>query len=120
MAVSVVAGDAAIEPDDGLHAKIVGEHLFIGGAIHGRIALLGGGEQAFLGGEQRAAAIDVDRSAFEHDAVFALRLKERMHDSAAPAALRHAPAIFFVELVIRILCPCIELKVQSEQSGGCG
>ena len=40
VAVSVVAGDSAIEPDDGLHAKIVGEHLFIGGAIHGQIALL--------------------------------------------------------------------------------
>ena len=42
-----------------------------------------------------------------------------MHYASA-ASLRHARANFFVEAVIRILGPPVELKVQSEQSGMCG
>src|ERR1700674_388606 len=49
--MSVIAGDAAIEPDDGLRAKIVGEEMLVGGAVHGWVALLSRGEQAFLSGE---------------------------------------------------------------------
>src|SRR5208337_4288401 len=56
VSVGVVAGDAAVEPDDGLCAKIVGEHSLIGRAVHGRVALLCVGEQAFLGGDESAAA----------------------------------------------------------------
>src|SRR5437660_7805286 len=35
VAMSVVAGNAAIEPNDGLRTKIVGEHLLISCAVHG-------------------------------------------------------------------------------------
>src|SRR5208282_3378969 len=87
-----------------------------GGAVHGRVALLRGREQAFFGGDERAAAVDVDRSAFEHDAVLVFRglaegiNDERMHDAYA-SSLRHPLADFCVEFVIRILGPGVELKV---------
>src|ERR1019366_8720138 len=107
----VVARDSAIEPDDGRRAKIVGEQLLIGRPVHGRVAVLGGREQAFFSGEQSAAAIDVDRSAFEHDAVLSA---ERPYNASA-GGLRHALSNFFVMLVIRVLGPGVELKVQSEE-----
>ena len=47
VSVRVVAGDAAVEPDHGPHAKIIGEQLLIGRTVHRRIALLRGGEQHF-------------------------------------------------------------------------
>ena len=113
VAVRVVAGDALAEPDDRLDSEIVGKHLLVGSAIHGRIALLRGREQAFLGREQSAAAVDVDRAAFEHDAMFAVK---RMHDARA-GGLRHARAKFGIELVVVVLGPGVELEVQSEKRG---
>src|ERR1700680_5041472 len=46
--MSVIAGDAAVEPDDGLPPKIVGKPLLIGGEVHGWVAVLSGREQAVL------------------------------------------------------------------------
>src|SRR5271165_4791709 len=94
VAVSIVAGDSAIEPDDGLHSQIIGKHLLIGGAIHGRIALLNAGEQAFFSGKERAATVDVDRSAFEDGAAL---FPSRLHETST-RGLRHALAIFLVRL----------------------
>ncbi len=117
VAVSVVAGDAAFEPDDGLRAKIIGEQFFIGRAAHGRVALLSGGEQAFLSRDESAAAVDIDRAAFEHDAVLssALTYKERLHHASA-CCLRHPLPNSFVEFVIRIFGPRVEPEVQREQT----
>src|ERR1039457_2014789 len=70
VAVSVIPGDSAIQPDDGLHAKIVGEQMFISGAIHGRVTLLSRRQQTLLSGDESATSVDVDRSALEHNAVF--------------------------------------------------
>src|SRR4029077_6617787 len=118
VAMSVVTGDAAIEPDDGLHTKIVGEHLLVGRAVHGRVALLDGGKQALLSGNQSAASVDVDRSTFEHDAVFVFeRINDEWVHDANAGGLRHALSNLFVETVIRILGPRVKLKVQSERLG---
>src|ERR1700677_2880399 len=112
VSMSVVTGDAAIEPDDRLRTKIIREHQLISRAIHRRVALLNRGEQAFLSGENRAAAIDIDRSTFEYDAVL---LADGLYD-VSPSRRRHALAIFPVKRVIGIFGPCIELKVQGEQA----
>src|SRR5208282_4377504 len=70
VAVSVVAGDPAIKPDDGRRTKIVGEQLFIRCAVHGRVTLLSRRQQTLLSGDESATSVDVDRSALEHNAVF--------------------------------------------------
>ena len=101
MTMSVVAGDSAIEPDHGLRAQIIGKHLLIGRAIHGRVALLDAGEQAFLSCEQCAAAVDVDRSAFERHAALVFVWTHEM----SPGGLCHPLAIFLVELVNADILP---------------
>ena len=68
VAVRVVAGDAPAEPDDVADAEIVGEDLLEPGAVEPGVAGLDLAEQAFLGREQGAAAVDVDRAPFHHDA----------------------------------------------------
>ena len=68
MAVGVVASDAVAEPEDLRGAEIVAEDLRVIVAGEAGIAFLRGAEQAFFGGEQRAAPVDVDAAAFEHDA----------------------------------------------------
>ena len=61
MAVSIVARDSFTEPDDVGHSQIFPQRGFSIGAAQAGIAHLALLiEQAFLGGEQRAAAIDVN------------------------------------------------------------
>ena len=62
MAVRVVAGDSAAQPDDVADAQIVGEDSLQGRAIQAGVAGLDLAEQAFLGRQQRAPAVDVDRA----------------------------------------------------------
>ena len=54
VAVRVVAGDAAAEPDHLRIAQVVGEHALDAVAAEPGVARLDVGEQALLGGEQRA------------------------------------------------------------------
>jgi hypothetical protein len=54
VAVGVVAGDAAIQPDDLIDAEIIVKGLLQLLAAHAGIALLDLAQQAFLGGEQCA------------------------------------------------------------------
>ena len=68
VAVRVVAEDAAAEPDRVRRAEVVGENFFVVFARHAGVALLHLAEQAFFGGEDGAASVDVDGAAFEHDA----------------------------------------------------
>ena len=68
MAVRVVAEDAAAEPDGVWRAEVFGEDFFVVFARHAGIALLHFAEQAFFGGEDGAASVDVDGAAFEDDA----------------------------------------------------
>ena len=64
--VGVVADDAAAEPEDVGRAEVIAEVLLDVGLGKLRVAIWV--EQALLGGEQRAAAVDVDRAAFQDDA----------------------------------------------------
>ena len=73
VAVGVVAGDAAVQPEDLLDAEVVGEGLLeslrVGFVAEAGVALLDLGEQALFGGEQDARAVGVDGAAFEDEAV---------------------------------------------------
>ena len=68
VAVRVVAGDAATQPDHLIDAEIIVKGALQLLAAHAGIALLHLAQQAFFGGEQNSRAVHVDRSAFEHDA----------------------------------------------------
>src|SRR6266404_611581 len=68
MAVRVVAGDSIFQPENLGDSEIAAEDVSVIFAGESVIALLALAEQAFFGGEQGAAAVDVDAAAFEHDA----------------------------------------------------
>ena len=70
VSMGVVAEDAASQPDGVRRTQIIGESFFVVNAAHVRIALLHFAEQAFLRGQNRSRAVDVDGSAFEHDPFF--------------------------------------------------
>jgi hypothetical protein len=65
VAVGIVAGDAAIEPDHLIDAEKIVKGLLQLRAADAGIALLYLAEQALLGGEQNARAVGVDGAAFE-------------------------------------------------------
>ena len=68
VAVGVVAHDAPAEPDHLADAEAVGEGALDLGSGEARISRLLVRQEAFLGREQRALAVDVDRPALENDA----------------------------------------------------
>ena len=67
VAVGVVAVDAPAEPDDVAHAEKVGEDPLQGRPVEPRVARLDRAEQALLGRQQRAPAVDVEGPPFHHD-----------------------------------------------------
>ena len=60
VSVGVVAVDAPAEPDDVAHAEKVGEDPLQGRPVELRVARLDRAEQALLGRQQRAPAVDVE------------------------------------------------------------
>ena len=79
VAVGVVAGDAAAEPDDLLDAEIVVEGPLKLLAADAGVALLHFAEQALFGGQQDALAVGVDGAAFEDEpALLAGKLNGRL------------------------------------------
>ena len=74
VAVGVVAGAAAVEPEGLVDAEVVVEGLFevLAGFVfvaEAGVALLDFGEEALFGGEEDACAVGVDAAAFEDEAV---------------------------------------------------
>jgi len=74
VAVGVVAGTAAREPEGLVDAEVVAEGAFeealgCGFVAEAWVALLNFGEEALFGGEQNSRAVGVDGAAFEDDAV---------------------------------------------------
>ncbi|MNI25000.1 hypothetical protein D3C73_786370 [compost metagenome] len=70
MAVGFVVEQTVRQPDDFIHSQIRDEHRFDFCTVQVRVAIAI--EQAFFGGDQRAFAVDVDRAAFEHEALGAI------------------------------------------------
>ncbi len=82
MAVGLVGEDAATEPDDLLGTEVVAQMSLDLLARELRVAVAV--QQTLLGGQSRALAVDVDRSALEHQrrpvALGALRFQYRGGD----------------------------------------
>ena len=117
VAVGVVPGAAAVEPDRLLDAEEVVKGLFQQGAgglpiAQSRVALLDIGEEALLGGEEDASAVGIDGAAFE-DQPMAGSVGEREDGPEAfdGVEVGDVGGDEVVIEVVRILCPCIELPV---------
>ena len=70
VAVGLVVVEAVRQPDDALHRKVVAQGPLDLRLAQVRVAVVV--EQAFLGGDQRAFAVDVDRAALEDEVVGAV------------------------------------------------
>src|SRR5208337_2796353 len=107
VAVGVVAEDAFAEPDHVRRSEMRSKDFFVVLARHAGIALLHFAEQAFFGGEERAAAVDVDRAAFEHHASVAVKWT----DFLDCGSVRHEAADFFVVPPVGIFRPGVKARV---------
>src|SRR5579872_6014713 len=104
MAVGVVALYAIAQPDNVLDTQIVGEDFLVIFALHSRVALLHFTEKAFFGSEQSPLAVDLNRAAFEDDALAI----EKWTEFLAFGLLRHQAANFVVMLEVGIFRPSVE------------
>jgi len=104
VAVSVVAEDAASQPNGVRRAEVVGEGLLVVNPGHVGIALLLFAKQAFFGGEDCAFTIDVDRAAFQHDAL-AQRLRA---DFLCMGDFAHEAANLFIEPPVGVFGPSVK------------
>ena len=111
VAVRVVAGDAPAQPDHVADAEVVGEDPFDARPVEPRVACLNVAQQAFLGGQQGAPAIDVDRAPFHDDAAELASLLDAGHPERVAQMGRDPPGKAVVVLVVGVLGPAIELPV---------
>ena len=113
VAVGVVADNAALQPQNLFHSQHPAQRGFNLLARHSRIALLHRAEQALLGGQQQAASVHVNRSAFEHH--LAARRTAHLHGSPQKLhAAAHLGNLFrkrVIELPVPVLGPGVELPV---------
>src|SRR5690348_17240322 len=107
MPVRVIANNAALEPQHVCHPKIVAKDVFVIFLCEARIPFLDFAQKAFFGGEQRAAAVHINASAFEnHSAAFMLWPPQAPLQSFI--CLRNDGSVLFV---IWIFGPAVKLKV---------
>src|ERR1019366_5704147 len=99
------------QPNHVLSAKVVAKDLIVFFASHARIAALSLlVEEAFLGGEQGAAAIDVNAAALErHHPAFAAGSLDGKHAQLASLGNAWGEAVVF--LPVRVFCPRGELEL---------
>ena len=111
VAVRVVAGDALAQPDDVADAQIIGEHLLQPRAVEARVAALDLAQQALLGGQQAAPAVDVDGASFHDDAAELVPARDPGYPQGVAQVSRDPPGNSVVVLVVRVLRPGIEPPV---------
>ena len=114
VSMSIVSGDAAFQPENIRYAKIIAEELFVIAFFEAGIAFLNPALQAFFGGEERAAAVDVDGAALENDAAAIVR---RQKDFAAESFVGACDGLR-VLLMVWIFCPAIKKKMIEGDSAG--
>ena len=103
--IGVVAHQVAVaQPQDIRHPKLGTQALFDPGAIETGIA--GGREQAIFGGEQAAAAVDLDTAALQHH----IQAVER--GTAKHAAAMQITADLIVEFGVEFAAPAVEDEIQ--------
>ena len=126
VAVGVVAGAAAVEPERLMDAEVVVEGAFeLGAGLFRRaeagVALLDLGEEALLGGEEDAGAVDVDGAAFEDDAAgpgFGVSGRSFGLNLGDVVELGDAVGELVVAAEVGVLGPGVELPVGDGEAGG--
>ena len=100
-------------------AEIVGENSFDARSIEAGIARLNVAEQALLGGQERAAAVDVDGAPFHHDASsLSAQLDPRHPAWVAQPAFKTAGKSAVAAVVI-VLGPTVKLPAhKTNRIGG--
>ena len=113
VAVGVVAGDAAMEPEHLIDAEKIGEDLFELFAAEAGVALLHFAEKTFFRGEQETGAVDVDGATFQHYAA-APRTVLVLNRGLPPRATEqpgHAGGEPVVEAPVIVFGPGVEMPV---------
>lgn len=110
MTVGVIALDAFFKPEDFFHAEGVAEFLF--GLLAGEVGVAVGVEQDGFGGEQLAASVDLDGSAFEDHAALVAGEVEGVCDFSGDGVVEIPWAEFSA--------PCVELPVSDGDFVGDG
>ena len=119
VAVGVVAVDAPAQPDDVADAEVVGEDPLHRLAVEPGVAGLDLAEQALLGRQQRAAAVDVDAPPSSTTRTGLPRRAPRAAPSGAgPAAGAIRRGMSVVVAVVVVLGPGVELPVDQARRAG--
>ena len=113
VAVGVVAGDAASQPDGVGRAQVVGKSFFVMNARHVGIAFLDFAEETLFGGKDCAGSVDIDRAAFEHDA---RRASANRSNLLGVGGFRHQGADFFVMPPVGIFRPGVEAELEGKRA----
>ncbi len=111
MSVSIVAEDAASQPDRMRRAQVVGERLFVLNAGHVRIAFLHFAEQALFGRENGSCSVDVDRTAFQDNAC----AQREWPDFVCMRSLCHVASDFLVMTPVGVLRPRVKPKLEGKR-----
>ena len=116
MAVGVVAGDAAVQPEGFRHAQERAEDGLVVGAVERRVAVLRRAQQALFRRQHQAGPVHVDAAAFEDHPPAAVR-------GANPADLarlgdERGGAV--VERPVRVLGPGVKAPVEGDFFAGGG
>ena len=111
--MGVVTDNARAQPDNVCRAKVFCEYLFVIALLHSGIALLYSAQQALFRCNQCALPVDVNRAAFEHNAILA----EHWPNFLRARSLRHQAPDVFILLPIRIFSPCVEAPLDAGYLG---
>src|SRR6266699_1420689 len=87
------------------------EYFLVVTLFHSRIALLHSAEETLFRRDQGALPVDINRAAFEHNAVLA----ERWPEFPGAGRLSHQAANFFILLPVGIFCPSIKAPLDGRE-----
>src|SRR5260370_15330069 len=110
-AVSVVAGNPLVKPENFPHSKVGVEHSFQLFFRDSRITGLERREQTFFSSQQGSSAIDVNASAFQYDPLLAFSRPGRGLPLARLQSAGKPIDHSIVELIVVVLRPAVELPV---------
>src|SRR5690242_12290448 len=117
MAVRIVARDSLAQPEHIRGAEVrLEDRLELRPPQTGVADLHRLIEQAFLGGEHRAAAVDVDAAAFEHDIAISWPRPYREQSYFESRGRARGDAV--VQFPIGVLGPCIEPELRDRERRG--
>jgi hypothetical protein len=109
--VGVIAGDAAVQPEDLSDSQVIGEQLLILLAVQLRVARLHRAEKTLLGGQQETLAVHINGAALEHQMATA-----RSGTPNAPAGVAgNEAAGRVIQRPVTVSGPAVEAELDRRQ-----